>query len=135
VLQSVGGQSRGRLITVSSETTGFPFRRLLGLAGITVQEIRINRRIFVNIHSELIALGRDSVHTAELVAECSRNCRRSDQSRRVPVQVFPSRERGEHLVQLVFTMQFYADSMNGVFPHPPFSPRRGLQEQKGGEDL
>jgi hypothetical protein len=37
VLQSLGGQSRGGLITVSPETTGFPFRRLLRLAGISVE--------------------------------------------------------------------------------------------------
>jgi hypothetical protein len=36
-VQSLSGQSRGGLITVSSETTGFPFRRLLRLAGTTVQ--------------------------------------------------------------------------------------------------
>jgi hypothetical protein len=40
VVQYVSGQSRGGLITyltVSSETTGFPLRRLLRLSGITVE--------------------------------------------------------------------------------------------------
>jgi hypothetical protein len=36
-VQSVGGESRGGLITVSPETTGFPFRRLLRLAEITAE--------------------------------------------------------------------------------------------------
>jgi hypothetical protein len=36
-VQSAGGQSRGGLVTVSSEATGFPSRRLLRLVGNTVE--------------------------------------------------------------------------------------------------